>query len=111
MKITIDTKSDSKEEIRRAVELLSNLLSVRSNQPKNIFEDNAPSVSNPFSMFDSNQGAPPQSSPPPNNAFNSMFGGDSTSSNNSYSSSNNNYSEDNKTSKDDDDEEPVIEYY
>ncbi len=105
MKITIDTKTDSKEEIRRAVELLSNLLGVRSNQPRNIFEDNAPSASNPFSMFDGRQESSPQQSPPSNNAFSSMFGGDSTPSTSNYSS------EDKTLKEDDDDEEPVIEYY
>ncbi|MBI5064918.1 hypothetical protein HZA97_01660 [Candidatus Woesearchaeota archaeon] len=76
MKITIDTKLDSKEEIRRAVELLNNLMGTRnSSEHRNIFDDNtSSSVSNPLNMFDtSNSSPPPSSSSSSSNAFNSMF--------------------------------------
>ena len=44
MKITIDTKEDSHEEIRKVIRMLSSLVGeeMRTNQG-NIFEDNAPS--------------------------------------------------------------------
>ncbi len=79
MKITIDTKADSKEEIRRAVELLNNLMGARnSSEHRNIFDDNtSSSVSNPLNMFDNSNSSPPPSSPSSSsstsNAFNSMF--------------------------------------
>ncbi|RLE45075.1 hypothetical protein DRJ22_05085 [Candidatus Woesearchaeota archaeon] len=63
MKITIDTKEDSEQEIRKAIRLLISLVggNVYSNdsdfsQPeksKNIFEDDSEPVSNLMGMFDS----------------------------------------------------------
>lgn len=100
MKITIDTKSDSKEEIRRAVELLNNLLGTRSTQPRNLFDDNpSSSVGNPLSMFDNSNSSPPpsNSSSSTPNAFNSMF--------------NNEPESKEELKEDDDDSVPEIEFY
>lgn len=63
MKITIDTKADSKEEIRKAIKLLMGLVSGHevftnempekpASQP-NIFDSPSPAVPNLMSMFDS----------------------------------------------------------
>ncbi len=55
MKITIDTKEDSHEEIRKVIKMLSSLIGEReifSNQP-NIFEDNSEPSSAFASMFGS----------------------------------------------------------
>ncbi len=66
MRITIDTKSDSKDEIRKAIKLLLGLVGSRevySNEPEkpvsqpNIFDSPAPAVGNLMSIFDS---APPE---------------------------------------------------
>ncbi len=63
MKITIDTKTDSKDEIRKAIKLLMGLVGhhdVYTNEPEkpapqpNIFDSPSPAVnSNLMSMFDS----------------------------------------------------------
>lgn len=61
MKITIDTKADSKDEIRKAIKLLMGLVGsheVYSNEPKpdsqpNLFDSPSPAVSNMMSLFDS----------------------------------------------------------
>lgn len=61
MKITIDTKEDSHNDIRKVIRLLKHLIGEsHSNfepsthekpKPKNIFEDDSPSVGGMFSMF------------------------------------------------------------
>lgn len=50
MKITIDTKEDSHEEIKKAIKMLSNLVNVNSEEEghKNIFEDSALPNTNVF---------------------------------------------------------------
>ena len=64
MKLTIDTKTDSKDEIRKAIKLLMGLVSgheVYTNEAPaekpaaqpNIFDSPSPAVSNLMSMFDS----------------------------------------------------------
>ncbi len=62
MRITIDTKTDSKDEIRKAIKLLMGLTSgheVYTNEPEkpaaqpNIFDSPTPAVGNLMSMFDS----------------------------------------------------------
>ncbi len=64
MKITIDTKTDSKDEIRKAIKLLMGLVSgheVYTNEAPaekpaarpNIFDSPSPAVGNLMSMFDS----------------------------------------------------------
>jgi hypothetical protein len=59
MKITIDTSTESHEQIRKAIQLLQSLVgeqSVYTNAPqeqKNIFNESQPAVGNLFSMFDS----------------------------------------------------------
>lgn len=82
MKITIDTKLDSKEEIKKAIRLLTSLVGhayeqehtpqpLFTNAPPpsapNIFEQNTPSVGNLMSLFDSAEPkleqAPPQEEP------------------------------------------------
>ena len=51
MKITIDTKEDSHDDIKKVIELLHKFLN--HEQPTaNIFEQNSPSVPNMMSMFD-----------------------------------------------------------
>jgi hypothetical protein len=59
MKITIDTKEDSAEEIRKAIHLLSALVQGRA-KSSNIFEDESPGLK----------------SEPAQNAFANMFGSD-----------------------------------
>ena len=61
MKLTIDTKTDSKDEIRKAIRLLmglvggkevfTNEIPEKQSQP-NIFDSPEPSVGNMMSMFD-----------------------------------------------------------
>ena len=70
MRITIDTKTDSRDEIRKAIKLLMGLVGahdVYSNEPQekpasqpNIFDTPGPAVPNLMSMFDS---APSNDSP------------------------------------------------
>lgn len=54
MKITIDTKDDSPEEIRKAIQLLSNLIGEKhESQTNNIFDDDTPSNGSVFgNVFD-----------------------------------------------------------
>ncbi|MBI2138286.1 hypothetical protein HYU13_01740 [Candidatus Woesearchaeota archaeon] len=70
MKLTIDTKEDSSEEIRKAIQLLSSFISGQypERQP-NIFED-SPGQQNIFGE----QQPSSQASPSPVNAFGAMFG-------------------------------------
>ena len=65
MKITIDTKEDSAEDIRKVMSLLSTLLEGRSSSgPSNIFNEDSPSVGNAFgSMFGDNSDPPAESEP------------------------------------------------
>jgi len=61
MKITIDTKEDSHEEIRKIIKMLSSLMGEEAfTNQGNIFEDKEPGPSqNVFSMFeDKSQNAP-----------------------------------------------------
>ena len=68
MRITIDTKTDSKDEIRKAIKLLMGLTGhheVYSNEPEekppsqpNIFDNPEPAVPNMMSMFDSSPETP-----------------------------------------------------
>ncbi|VVB81340.1 Uncharacterised protein [uncultured archaeon] len=62
MRLTIDTKTDSKDEIRKAIKLLLGLVGsheVYTNEPEkpasqpNIFESPTPAVGNLMSIFDS----------------------------------------------------------
>lgn len=58
MRITIDTKEDSKEEIRHIIDMLCNVVGMeKAASSRNIFEDSAPSVSDNassvFNLFDS----------------------------------------------------------
>ena len=54
MKITIDTKEDSHDDLRKVIELLSSFLTApNSTAPANIFEQSTPSVGNLMGMFDS----------------------------------------------------------
>ncbi len=73
MRITIDTKTDSRDEIRKAIKMLMGLVGghdVYTNEPApeqkpeaqpNIFDNPSPAVSNLMSMFDS---APATNAPP-----------------------------------------------
>ncbi|MBW2978304.1 hypothetical protein KY331_05655 [Candidatus Woesearchaeota archaeon] len=79
MKITVDTKEDSHEDIRRVVALLSSLVSKGIEKQKNIFEDSSPGLD----VFD--QKSPSQEEPSQatesdvGNAFTNLFGDDSSS--------------------------------
>lgn len=50
MKITIDTKEDSHDDIKKMVALLSEIISHKEN--KNIFSNASPEIPNIFGMFD-----------------------------------------------------------
>ena len=50
MKITIDTKEDSHDDIKKMVALLSEIISHKEN--KNIFSNASPEMPNIFGMFD-----------------------------------------------------------
>ncbi|MEM3154217.1 MAG: hypothetical protein QW165_01460 [Candidatus Woesearchaeota archaeon] len=70
MRITIDTKTDSKDEIRKAIKLLMGLVGheVYTNEPEkpvqqNIFDSPSPAVPNLMSMFDSAPSTPEQAPP------------------------------------------------
>jgi hypothetical protein len=63
MKITIDTKEDSAEEIKKAIQLLSALIQGRTKH-SNLFEDDTPVLG-------------PAQEEPSGNAFADMFGGTS----------------------------------
>ena len=52
MKITIDTKEDSHEDIKKIVTLLSDMLGNRSPVPNNMFDSPGPEVPNVMNMFD-----------------------------------------------------------
>ena len=55
MKITIDTTSDSKEEIRKAIKMLISLVGagdIYTNEPEQREIDTTPEVTNAMSMFD-----------------------------------------------------------
>jgi hypothetical protein len=52
MKITIDTKEDSPEDIRKAIQLLSGLVEEKKHHPKNIFEEDSHAVEPAPSVFD-----------------------------------------------------------
>lgn len=54
MKITIDTKEDSHDEIKKVIKMLSNLVEMTPEGPKNIFEsDDTPSDNVFGNMFGS----------------------------------------------------------
>lgn len=57
MKITIDTKEDSREEIRKVIRMLSNLVEASSEHHGNMFSDDSDSRTegNLMGMFDTNQ--------------------------------------------------------
>ena len=74
MKITIDTKEDSHEEIRKVIRMLQHLVgetsysNERVSKQRNIFEDSSPSI----------QASPSESaSPQPGSAFAAMFNNNS----------------------------------
>jgi len=62
MKITIDTKEDSHQEIRKIIKMLSSLIGEETfTNQGNIFEDSSPEVNtgqNMFRMFDSGNAQP-----------------------------------------------------
>ena len=70
MKITIDTKEDSKEEIRKAIQFLSSLTdgAVYTNKPthqQDVFSDSSPSMGNVFGNLFGSEEKPPEAPPPP----------------------------------------------
>ena|SRR3989338_4237715 len=79
MKITIDTKEDSHEEIRKIIRMLSSLVGEKqyTNQG-NIFDSDEPTITPSKNIFDSEE---PAVSPQPSGSgiFGNMFGDDSPS--------------------------------
>ena len=58
MRISIDTKEDSHEEIRKVIKMLNHLVGdeVHTNQPSaNIFEQDTPSVGGMMDMFNTDE--------------------------------------------------------
>lgn len=68
MKITIDTKTDSQEEIRKAIKLLESLLSSSSPLDSNTVEEN-PGMFNMFGDSSSSNESPSEESVPPVTAY------------------------------------------
>ncbi len=76
MRITIDTKTDSRDEIRKAIKMLMGLVGghdVYTNEPAteqkpeaqpNIFDSPSPAVGNLMSLFDSAPATPTTNAPP-----------------------------------------------
>ncbi|MBL7050861.1 hypothetical protein ISS04_01730 [Candidatus Woesearchaeota archaeon] len=64
MKITIDTKTDSQEEIKKAIKLLESLLSSSMPLESNTIEKN-PGMFNMFGDSSSSTESPPEESVPP----------------------------------------------
>ena len=62
MKITIDTKEDSSQDIRKVIALLSKMIEDSSENHSNIFEDDSPGLGS----------SEPET--PSSNAFSNMFG-------------------------------------
>ena len=63
MRITIDTNTDSKEEISKAIALLQSLVGekpVHTTVPKNIFVSEEPVPTNVFSLFDNKKEETPK---------------------------------------------------
>ena len=62
MKITIDTKEDSHEEIKKVISLLTHLIGQTPSSNRNIFDDSKPTEesSNLFSIFDNPSTPPPE---------------------------------------------------
>ena len=79
MKLTIDTKEDSHEEIRKVIKMLQHLVGESSysnynneSSSRNIFDDPSPSLSSSESSYGSNNSQ--EESAAPTNAFSAMFG-------------------------------------
>ncbi len=75
MKISIDTKEDSVEEIKKAIRMLYSLVQereVHTNQ-RNIFEQPG-SMQEPTNIFGSNEPTTPTSSEPTGGVFGNLFG-------------------------------------
>ena len=67
MKITIDTKEDSPEELKKVISLLSQLINepIQTNAPQNIFDQPSPDVGNLLNIFDTPQAPAEQQQAPP----------------------------------------------
>ena len=88
MKISIDTKEDSHEDIRKVIKMLEHLVSSGSSpsysNSGNIFDDPSPSLSSSEDSYGSNSDEDSSESAveggaqsaTPTNAFSAMFGGD-----------------------------------
>lgn len=65
MKITIDTKEDSHEEIKKVISLLTHLIGQTPSSNRNIFDDSKPteSTDNLFSIFDNPSAAETKETP------------------------------------------------
>jgi len=99
MKITIDTKEDSHEEIKRAIKMLSSLVGEHAVTNANIFDDDSPSLSE-------SDDEPSQ----PTNAFANMFGSSEESSSVKEDESEETTETEEVSEADDDDIPPVMEY-
>ena len=81
MKISVDTKEDSPEEIKKVIKMLQHLVGERSySNQSNIFSDDAPN-NNIFSDDNASNNLSDEDSPSdqPTNAFSAMFGDNSPS--------------------------------
>ena len=96
MKITIDTREDSHEEIKKLIRMLSSLIGeeVKSNSPSNIFEDSSDDTAG--------------------NALANMFGDDNTPKDDDNSGYLNMFGDDKKEEPEEPEEKPqpttIIEY-
>lgn len=63
MQLTIDTKRDSAEEIRRAIEFLQRFVEGQGSASSNIFDDSPQAGGGLFGMFDDMPTTPPDDGP------------------------------------------------
>ena len=103
MKITIDTKEDSHEDIRKVISMLSHLVEgheVPKSTSTNIFEDGTPVLG----ASEPEESSEPSPEPPKPNAFASMFGDSAPSTSTPTSSS-----EDDEAETEEESDDPQIE--
>jgi len=105
MKITIDTKEDSHDEIKRIITMLKHLVGENavSNAPKNIFESSDNTLG--IGAYDSDE--PEKEKSEPTNAFSAMFGDNSKTEDSDEAKT---IDLDEEASKDDDESPEVMEY-
>ena len=75
MKVTIDTKEDSVEDIRKVLHILTNILQQKGGEMLSNAETGSPvDTSNLMSMFDDNTAKPVPDTPPDFGSFLSLTG-------------------------------------